>query len=190
MLLTLAMLITACTAFPIGPKRSFRNWEEDEPQVTVTPQNTYIPNTTATQVLTEPAEEPVLPDASAATEDATSIEYEFPPPMPFELGQTQTEFGIQINGCDQDVPAALAVAKRMGLTWIKQQARWGDIEKAPGQFDWACLDRVIPEANAQGFKVLVSVTSAAPHTRQIYKGIFHPTNGRPADLRDFGLFLA
>ena len=105
-------------------------------------------------------------------------------------GQTPTEFGIQINGCDRDVPTALATAKRMGLTWIKQQARWGDIEKSPGQFDWACLDRIIPAANAQGFKVLIGVTTAAAHTRQIYKGIFHATNGRPADLREFGLFLA
>jgi hypothetical protein len=36
----------------------------------------------------------------------------------------------------------------------------------------------------------LSVTTAPVHARQIYRGIFHPTNGRPADLRNFGVFIA
>ena len=105
-----------------------------------------------------------------------------------------TEFGIQINGCDKDVPSALAIVKRMGLTWIKQQARWADIETAPDRFDWACLDRVIPVAHAAGFKLLISVTSAPAHTRSIYRsasaGVFNETSGRPMDFRDYGRFVA
>ncbi len=183
-------LLMGCAAFPIGPKRTFRNWDDAPPVATstsMTPAPAQAPSPTTHLVVRVTATPEIVP--TQATTD-TDIEYAFPSPMTFTPGQTPTEFGIQINGCDRDVPAALAIAKRMGLTWIKQQARWGDIEKAPGQFDWACLDRVIPEANAQGFKVLISVTTAAAHTRHIYKGIFHATNGRPADLRDFGLFLA
>ena len=46
------------------------------------------------------------------------------------------------------------------------------------------------QAQAHGLKVLLSVTTAPAHARQIYRGIFHPTNGRPTDLRDFGVFIA
>ena len=68
--------------------------------------------------------------------------------------------------------------------------RWADVEIGPTQFDWRCLDRVMTQAQAHGLKVLLSVTTAPAHARQIYRGIFHPTNGRPTDLRDFGVFIA
>lgn len=194
-LVFLVLSLTACATFPIGPKRTFNNWEDAPmntptllaPPTLETPHPQLITPTTALPTLQA---SPIPTDLSEPTQPTEPIEYAFPDPQPFTLGQTPTEFGIQINGCDKDVPAALAIAKRMGLTWIKQQARWAEIETAPDQFKWGCLDRVIPTAHAQGFKVLISVTTAAAHTRQVYRGALHPTNGRPADFRDFGLFLA
>ena len=199
-----ASLIAACS--PVGPKRSFSDWEprrgsesaegvegsESSLPTTATPMpmptsNLQTPKPTKPS---EPVEPYQLSEPSQPSEPPQEFEYAFPPPMPFTKGSTPTEFGIQINGCDKDVGEALSVVKSMGLTWIKQQSRWANIETAPNAYDWRCLDRVIPVANAQGFKVLISVTTAPAHTRQIYKGIFDPTNGRPADLRDFGLFIA
>ena len=190
-------LLTACSAFPVGPKRTFHNWE-DKP----IPMPTVATNVQATaptvSSLTLPT--PLTPNStpSAPSEPAelstpsqpSELRFDYPTPIPLTFNQTQTEFGIQINGCDKDVPEALAIVKRMGLMWIKQQARWADIETAPNTFDWRCMDQVIPIAHAQGFKVLISVTTAPAHTRQIYKGILYPTNGRPMDFRDFGLFLS
>ena len=195
LLLSLIYLLTACTTFPIGPKRAFNNWEELTPTIAATA--TTLPTLTMAALppsLPLPDPSPTPSELSEPSEPAEPIEYAFPSPQPFTLGQTPTEFGIQINGCDKDVPAALAVAKRMGLTWIKQQARWADIETGPDRFDWACLDRVIPVAHAAGFKVLISVTSAPAHTRSIYRsagtGVFNETSGRPMDFRDYGRFVA
>jgi hypothetical protein len=105
--------------------------------------------------------------------------------MPFTAGQTRTEFGIQINGCDRDVRAALALVKDMGLTWIKQQARWGDMQTAPDRIDWSCLDQVIPAANRAGLKVLISITTAPAYLRRIT----HDTIGPPDDFAEFGYFI-
>ncbi len=84
----------------------------------------------------------------------------------------------------------MPLVKSLEFTWIKQQVRWADVETGPAQFDWRCLDRVMAQAQMHGLKVLLSVTTAPAHTRQIYRGVFHPTHGRPADLRDFGVFIA
>ena len=181
-ILTLAGLLTACSAFPIGPNRAFHNWED---AATPRPTQPSTPSTLPTP-LTPPLQQPPEPSQHA---EPAELHFDYPTPIPFTPDQVQTEFGIQINGCDKDVPTALAIVKRMGLIWIKQQARWADIETAPNTFDWRCMDRVIPVAQAQGLKVLISVTTAPAHTRQIYKGIAHETNGRPLDFRDFGLFL-
>jgi hypothetical protein len=106
--------------------------------------------------------------------------------MPFTPGHAHTEFGIQINGCDRDVPSALRLVKDTGLTWVKQQARWGDMQDAPDHIDWSCLDRVIPMAHAAGLKVLMSVTTAPAYLRRIARD----TLGPPDDFADFGLFIA
>lgn len=196
----LIWLLTACSAFPVGPKRTFHNWEDEPipmPTIATTAQaitpmassptlpTPLTPNPTPS----EPAELSAPSERYEPSEPAHELRFAYPTPTTLEAKQA-TEFGIQINGCDKGVPEALAIVKRMGLTWIKQQARWADIETAPNAFDWRCMDRVIPIAHAQGFKVLISVTTAPAHTRQIYNGILHPTNGRPMDFRDFGLFLA
>ena len=216
-----AILLSAC-ALPIGPKRTFSDWEDATPlprsaetsavapAATMTPLTIAVPS--ATQVVTavagdtnnptpavfETATETaslataVAPDNTDAinqTTDGVDMEYDYPPPMAFTPGAAATEFGVQINGCDKDVASALKLAKSMGMTWIKQQARWSDIEKGPGVFDWSCLDKVIPAAHNNGFKMLISVTSAPAFTRQIYGGVFK-AGGRPADFTHFGLFIA
>ncbi|NJM40508.1 MAG: hypothetical protein HC853_06945, partial [Anaerolineae bacterium] len=222
-LYTLLSALTACASFPIGPKRTFNNWEDPTaiPQQTVTaiavakitpeamptPEATValpisIPDTQLDEVLDAPTAVPARAEpalvqptdssnsSSVDSAAAGNVEYAFPPTTPFTAGNEQTQFGIQINGCDKDVPTALARVSQLGFTWIKQQVRWGSIETAPGVFDWRCLDQVIPRANQAGLKVLLSVTTSPAHTRKIYKGIFSETNGRPADFKNFALFLA
>lgn len=183
------LLLVACSTSPVGPKRTFDNWEVT-PAITLTPvpASTEAPTPPA---IPTPATQPVQSPAATAqvTPAIDTVQYVYPTPAPF-IGNVDTEFGIQINGCDHDVPAALQVVKRMGLTWVKQQARWADIEKSRGNFDWSCLDRVIPAAASAGFKVLISVTTSPAFSRQPYADLMHPTNGRPEDFRDLALFLA
>jgi hypothetical protein len=183
--LIVCVALVDCAALPVGPKRTFDDWEFATATQTVSPANTVTTTTwPATSTSTPPHN-----DAAAPTLPPTdnTVQFIYPTSIPVAA---QTEFGIQINGCDRDVPSALMTIQKMRLTWVKQQARWADIEKAKGEFDWTCLDRVIPAANAAGLKMLVSVTSSPAFARKPYAGVMHPTNGRPADFRDLALFLA
>lgn len=76
-----------------------------------------------------------------------------PPPVP-------TEYGIQIDGCGRDPEEALNIVQDMGLTWIKQQVRWSDMESEWGRIDWGPLDRVVEAAHRRGLRVLLSVTTS------------------------------
>jgi hypothetical protein len=97
----------------------------------------------------------------------------------------QTAFGVQIDGCDAPVSRAIDLVKTTGFTWIKQQARWGDMQSAPDRVDWSCLDRVISAAHAAGLNVLVSVTTSPAYLRPY----FRDTLGPPDQFEPFAYFL-
>jgi hypothetical protein len=97
----------------------------------------------------------------------------------------QTAFGVQIDGCDAPISDAINLTKKIGFTWIKQQARWGDMQSAPDAVDWSCLDRVIPAAHAAGLKMLISVTTAPAYLRHF----FHNTIGPPDEFESLAYYL-
>jgi len=189
----LVFSLTSCSVFPTSPKHTFQNWDVEATsamRVTSIAQAMATPSKPAVAInpVATVTSEILTPQSNEVAESVNELRFEHPTPTAAEV-KSITEFGIQINGCDKDVPQALATVKRMGLTWIKQQARWADIETATDTFDWRCMDKVIPISHVQGFKVLISVTTAPSYTRNIYKGILHSTNGRPMDFHDFGSFL-
>lgn len=117
-------------------------------------------------------------------------------PIPPAGGRLQrgggTEWGIQINGCDQPLQPALDLAIEHGFRWIKQQVRWGDLEYINAQgkraLRWSCLDQVIGESKRRGLRVLLSVTTAPVHLRPpFYRDT---TLGPPADLSHLAQFLS
>ena len=130
---------------------------------------TGVPPATATAIIV-----PSELGAASAVPETTPTQPIWPP----------TEFGIQINGCDRNVDDAMKLAQYMGLAWIKQQVRWGDMA-TPGHLDWSCLDRVVPAAHRAGFKVLLSVTTAPAHMRLIGRD----TLGPPDRFEWFGEFI-
>jgi O-antigen ligase len=78
----------------------------------------------------------------------------------------------------------LARMQAMGLGWIRQPFRWGEIEPARGQFDWAAADRVVSAARAHHLQ-LVAVLDTTPNwARSASANPFTP----PAELVDFGNF--
>lgn len=139
-----------------------------------------------------PTPTPVTPTATpqpTATPlpTATPIPRDGPPPLGFT---GRTEFGAQVH-CEFDLQRNLDIAKDMGVSWVKQQIRWGDIENVPGTVDWSCLDHVVEGANQRGLKVMVSVTGAPVWTRtNALKGGRRDTLGPPDDLAVFGQFVA
>jgi hypothetical protein len=99
----------------------------------------------------------------------------------------QTAFGVQIDGCDALVSEAINLTKKVEFTWIKQRARWGDMQSPPDRADWLCLDRVIPAAHAAGLKVLISVTT---HSAGVSAPLFRDTLGPPDLFEPFAVFLS
>jgi hypothetical protein len=126
--------------------------------------------------------------ATPVTSETAAMSAASAPPR---IDARPAELGIQINGCDKDVPATFAQVRALGLRWIKQQARWSQIERAPGVYDWGCLDRVIGAAHRDDVNVLVSITTApAFRRRQAIAFGMHPAHGRPDAFEDFGDFVA
>lgn len=98
-------------------------------------------------------------------------------------------YGIQVQGSANsgaDPAATIASAQKLGMTWIKQQVRWADIEPGPGQFNWAWIDGVINDANKAGLYVMLSVVTAPEWTRA---GSGGGTHGPPDDYEEYGSFV-
>ncbi|MCS7062931.1 MAG: hypothetical protein NZM04_02595 [Methylacidiphilales bacterium] len=101
-----------------------------------------------------------------------------------------TEFGIQIDGCHNPVWPAVETAKKVGLIWIKQQVRWGDIEYLDGNIRrvrWQCLDDVAEATSAYGMKLMFSITTSPKYLRPSYA---NTVLGPPRDLGAWQQFLS
>lgn len=100
-----------------------------------------------------------------------------PPPPPFG-------YGIQAHALDEP-ERVMNAARDLGMTWIKQQIRWDDVERADNAYDWATPDRVSEAAQAAGLQVMFSIV-AAPHWTRPDK----PGNGPPDNDQDMADFMA
>ena len=110
-----------------------------------------------------------------------------PAGRPFRL-----EYGFQAHLLDTRFDRranAIRLTQEAGFTWIKQQVRWSQIEKAAGVYDpqeMSYLDGSVNDAHAAGLKVLLSIVSS-PNFYAV------PGGHSPADptkLGDFFRFLA
>lgn len=84
-----------------------------------------------------------------------------PPPKPLKMNSP--EYGAQAflwwrpETADRD----LGLMKDAGLTWVKQQFAWRDIEgAAKGKFDWDNADQAVYFSNAKGIDILARVDNA------------------------------
>jgi hypothetical protein len=94
-------------------------------------------------------------------------------------------YGVQIHiPPGWDVEQTLRSARGLGVGWIKQQVEWHTIEHGPETFDWETLDRIVEGAQAEGFKVLLSVTHAPDWTRTA-----ELESGPPSDYGEFRRFM-
>lgn len=135
---------------------------------------------------------PTVPETGPMSTESPTVEVTLES-MP-TLEPTATEepkpetfgYGIQVHGAVGDPAYAASLVRRLGLGWVKQQIRWGDLEIEPGNINWAMIDGIINASNEQGVNVLVSVVTAPAWSRS---GIEDP-HGPPDDLNLFAAFLA
>ncbi len=107
--------------------------------------------------------------ATTATQKAAPTQAPQPtsalPPMPKikPLKMSSPEYGAQAflwwrpETADRDV----GLARDAGLTWVKQQFAWRDIEGAgKGKFDWSHPDQAVYTANSKGVDLLARLDNA------------------------------
>src|SRR5438105_15901881 len=68
-------------------------------------------------------------------------------------------YGFQVQLWHYDSVARSNVigdVTQAGFNWMTQQLDWGEIETAPGQYDFAQLDNIINDGNKAGLNIMLS----------------------------------
>ena len=111
-----------------------------------------------------PAEHPTRTPADAPTISPTADAT--PPPAPTLTPVPKPNIGIQGQFIDPRYgDASIAQAAELGVGWLKQQVDWNTIEIRPGEYRWEELDHFVEQAQAHGFKILLSVARAPGFSR-------------------------
>jgi hypothetical protein len=115
------------------------------------PQKSTTPAPAGTLKKPTPTETPLPTPTTAPLPKAKSVKMNSP------------EYGVQAfmwwrpETADRDA----GLAKEIGMTWLKQQFAWRDIEGAgKGKFDWSHPDLAVNTANAKGLDLLARVDNA------------------------------
>jgi LysM repeat protein len=137
-----------------------------------------------------PAATPVPAEATAAVEAEATVVPEVTeavvpestaPMVAAGAPITTLEYGIEVNLIGQDASSSL---NALGMNWVKQEINWRDFEPVKGQIDFAALDAIVDMLEAQGVKILFTVSSAPDWSRSILE-----ENGPPDNFADFGDFV-
>lgn len=92
-------------------------------------------------------------------------------------------YGIQAHAWNSPT-FVLSLVSDLGLTWVKQQVRWSEIEGSDGSYNWGATDSIANAAQAAGLQVMYSVVAAPDWARPGKTG-----NGPPDDDQDFADFM-
>jgi hypothetical protein len=95
-------------------------------------------------------------------------------------------YGVQVHLWHYDPVARQNVigdVTQAGFNWITQQIDWGEVELAPGEYDFSQLDTLVDEGSAAGLKILLKFFHAPPFYRSDTSGLM------PTDPATFGSFM-
>lgn len=117
--------------------------------------------------LAPPAEQPVVDDGAAPSEEAPAqaeptaeprAEYPVPTINTEPVTMKSPDYGMQVflfwkeEIADRD----LKLVEDAGFNWVKQEFAWRDIEGAgKGIYDWTRTDRIMNQIDAHGLKVII-----------------------------------
>ena len=73
-----------------------------------------------------------------------------------------------------DPPRAMALPPTTGAGVVRLEARWDEVERVPGAFDWTALAPAVDAAADAGFRVCLALTGSHPH--------YLPEGGGPSPL--------
>ncbi|MBA3531918.1 MAG: LysM peptidoglycan-binding domain-containing protein [Ardenticatenales bacterium] len=108
-----------------------------------------------------------------------------PPPSGGTPSSSGMRWGIQAHMLNEEMSRIVSAASEMRLDWLKQQIRWADFEKTPGNIQWGPIDTLV--ANAGGKQLLFSVVAAPDWARTA--GTDTRVPGPPQDPATLAAFL-
>ncbi len=112
----------------------------------------------------------------------------FNPPPPAPLPTINQAYGMQAQMIGEDQERIFGFVSGAGFNWVKQQVRWGELERTRGNIKFNDLDPIVDKANARGTKVMFNVTTSPPWARADGNTFAAPDN--PNDLANFMAALA
>ena len=105
-------------------------------------------------------------------------------PPPNAAANVGFAYGIQVHLPNQDMSMVAASAKKLGMSWVKQQIEWALYEPIQGNINWAPIDQMVDALEAQDFHILLNVTSAPGWARDSDQ-----EKGPPTDYRTYANFV-
>ncbi len=95
-------------------------------------------------------------------------------------------YGIQVR-LEMNTDVTLDQVEQLGLTWVKQQIRWKDLEPVQGQPNWDALETIFDAASERDIKVMVSILAAPDWARSVTG---EDLEGPPDDPNDYANYVA
>lgn len=77
----------------------------------------------------------------------------------------EVERGVEVFLRNQSTEQILRWVSDLDIQWVKVTANWRELEPIPDAIDWSALDAVIDGLNAQGRKVMLTLTGAPDWAR-------------------------
>jgi hypothetical protein len=111
------------------------------------------------------------------------------PPAPAGFLAADKGYGVTLDLAlyDENVlPQTLDTLHDNGLIWLRQPVAWADLEPAPGQFDWAKLDRVVGQIANLPYEIKLILTLQT--TPAWARPANTPPTTPPTEVSDFGNF--
>jgi len=144
----------------------------------------------ATEIVEATAESVTREEATPAVDPQEQATAATTPMLPtVATGDEPFGYGIVIHGAGGgNVEYMMGQVESLGLGWVKQQVRWADIERNPGEMEWGTYDWIVESAAEKGLKVMFSVVDAPSWLRSSY--LDNNVEGAPPDnLADYADFI-
>ncbi len=143
--------------------------------------------------------EGVLVQVSGPTQTLVMIEPQLPTATPspaatFTPGPSYAPvagafgYGIRLQfGTAAELAFAVEKARDLRFDWVQFDVRWRDVERIPGDYDWANLDATMAAITDLGAKILATVWMAPNWARNPNSDL--TVAGPPADPNRFATFV-
>jgi len=130
-----------------------------------------------------PAPQPTVPPPPTAAPQEATTPTPLPGPISAATGVGYAQ-GVQVHLPNQNMAAVMQSAEELGVKWVKQQIEWALYEPVQGTINWAPLDAMVEAMDAQGFSVLLTVSSAPRWARETDQ-----EKGPPSDYAAYASFV-